>query len=284
MNFRDTALCKCVLRGHLALAIFTRPRIDCHASLAEHPAKLPESGISRKSLMRKPHHLGSCTLKLGLIGRNIHYSGSPELHRGFLKEANLHGTYDLLPCEDLESLQPFWDAGFHGLNVTQPFKEKAADLCVELKDWGKTGIVNTLKRTESGYVGINTDALALLSVLSPTPQKALILGYGGVGKISHHVLKHLGCPLIHVAVRHPQESQLPWEEALKCLKEYDCIIQASSCPTWPGTLSFHDEQLVIDWQYQNTSFVSKATHAIDGFFLLKKQAELSFEEWKKIVF
>lgn len=222
-------------------------------------------------------------MKLGLIGRDIQNSRSPQLHQGFLKAARLQGSYDLLPHTNLTSLQPFWEAGYHGLNVTQPFKEKAADLCVELKDWGKTGIVNTLIRTEDGYVGMNTDALALLSILS-SPKKTLILGYGGVGKISHHVLNYLECPLIEVATRNPQESHLVWNDALKRIQEYDCVIQASSCRLWPKTLILRSTQLVIDWQYQKAFFATKATNYIDGLFLLKKQARLSFEAWKKIIF
>ena len=61
-----------------------------------------------------------------------------------------------------EALELFHQKRFFGLNLTVPHKVIALDLLSEITDSAKAiGAVNTLKWTDSGYEGFNTDGYGM---------------------------------------------------------------------------------------------------------------------------
>ena len=64
--------------------------------------------------------------KLGVLGKGISYSLSPEIHNSFSKQCNIDIEYKIYDIEkdSLSFIENFFKNGGHGLNITQPFKEE----------------------------------------------------------------------------------------------------------------------------------------------------------------
>ncbi|MEE1200531.1 MAG: shikimate kinase [Christensenellales bacterium] len=129
----------------------------------------------------------------GLIGESLRHSYSPMIHARF-------GHYDYqLKSLSSQSLEDFLRKGdFKGLNVTIPFKRRAASCCDALSPEARaTGSVNTLLRHSDGSLyGHNTDVSGFIYMLrhaglAPEGRKALILGSGGASASVRLALRQL---------------------------------------------------------------------------------------------
>lgn len=120
--------------------------------------------------------------KAALIGGKLGHSYSPMLHA-------LYGapyTYEL--CElTPEALGDFVAEGLYdGFNVTIPYKKAIIPYLSGLSEIAeRLGSVNTVYKTENGYVGDNTDYYGFAytvshSGISVAGKKAMVLGNGGV--------------------------------------------------------------------------------------------------------
>ena len=131
-------------------------------------------------------------LKLGLIGDNIDRSQSPHLHRTCGRMAGIDVSYERLVPHAMglrfeEVFAKAKDEGFHGINVTYPYKERAhqfvtvADPAVQA-----IGAVNTVLFSPSGPQGFNTDYSGFVQAYAVArdapPGTVCLIGAGGVGK------------------------------------------------------------------------------------------------------
>lgn len=127
----------------------------------------------------------------GVLGDPIEHTLSPFLHNSVMKELGYNGAY--LPFhvkrDDLGSaIKGAHALKIQGLNVTVPHKEKVMNSLVKMDDFAKqTGAVNTLKYTQEGYEGYNTDVYGLLTSLQNNgiqlkDKKILLIGAGGAAK------------------------------------------------------------------------------------------------------
>ena len=66
--------------------------------------------------------------KLGVLGRGISYSLSPEIHKSFAKEHGIDIVYEIfdIPTDPIGFIENFFKQGGIGLNITKPYKEIAA--------------------------------------------------------------------------------------------------------------------------------------------------------------
>lgn len=135
------------------------------------------------------------TYRLGLLGKHISYSRSPDIYKSFLHSEETNDTiiYKLidLPKEQIGTfLQEVKEehSDWSGFNVTIPYKEEIIKhidiLSIEAKSIGAVNCVK-VERSPLGrrLTGYNTDALGFyrtikhLGLSSGAP--ALILGTGG---------------------------------------------------------------------------------------------------------
>ncbi|MDE7024279.1 MAG: shikimate dehydrogenase [Paramuribaculum sp.] len=95
-----------------------------------------------------------------------------------------------------------------GLNVTIPYKEQVISYMNEMDpDAAKIGAVNVIKfiQTPKGprFKGYNSDIIgfsdSIRPLLTPTRNKALVLGTGGAAKAVYHGLKNLGVEPTYVS-------------------------------------------------------------------------------------
>ncbi|QJQ94180.1 MULTISPECIES: shikimate dehydrogenase [Halomonadaceae] len=143
-------------------------------------------------------------MRLGLIGKAIMNSSSPDLHVRLGKLTGIPATYDLFdaneqPIESLESqVRKVISEGYRGVNVTFPWKEEAVKLADRPSEGARmVGAANTLVFERDGIVAENTDYTGFMSGFRATfgerqPGCVLLIGTGGVGKAAAFGLGKLG--------------------------------------------------------------------------------------------
>ena len=132
-------------------------------------------------------------LRLGLIGDNIARSRAPLLHRLAGLQNGLTVQYDsLIPRElgqDFDAVfQSCMHGGYRGINVTYPYKERAAKkVTIDDPLVRAIGAVNTVLFEPDGPRGQNTDYSGFIAGYrgvrgDATPGVACLIGTGGVGR------------------------------------------------------------------------------------------------------
>ncbi|WP_051280075.1 shikimate dehydrogenase [Anaerovorax odorimutans] len=130
-------------------------------------------------------------IKLGLIGEKLSHSLSPEIHKKFMEQNNIDGSYELIeiPMENFESdFNVLKKSNYTGVNITIPYKEKVIPLLDEISPQAKfIGAVNTVLFRNGKAIGYNTDYNGFVSTIQHNNTKikgksAVILGAGGVSK------------------------------------------------------------------------------------------------------
>lgn len=147
------------------------------------------------------------TLRLGLIGGNITATRSPALHITCGLSLARNVTYDLLiPAEQGLDFQAMLArcaaAGFDGVNVTYPYKERAAaEVPAGDPVVAAMGSSNTVRFTPEGPRAFNTDYSGFVAAFraafgSERPGRVLVLGTGGVGRAVAFGLLTLGATAV----------------------------------------------------------------------------------------
>ncbi len=131
-------------------------------------------------------------MKMGLIGRTLGHSCSPEIHEKIFQALQMQGSsYELLETEPdklgkrLESLQA---EGYLGVNVTIPYKRDVIPFLKSVsREAEAIGAVNTIRFDEDGMHGFNTDYTGFGRALSamgadPEGRACVVLGTGGAAR------------------------------------------------------------------------------------------------------
>ena len=151
-------------------------------------------------------------LRLGLIGDNIRKSRAPLLHQLVGAQNGMRVQYDLLvPAEQGQSFDPLFAGcagrGYHGINVTYPYKERAA-MRVEIDDpmVAAIGAVNTVLFDGARPRGFNTDYSGFIEAYrlvrgDAGPGVCCLIGTGGVGRALAFGLVTLGAEEIRLTDR-----------------------------------------------------------------------------------
>lgn len=133
------------------------------------------------------------TVKAFVIGHPINHSRSPLIHRTWLAEHGIDGSYEPIDVPP-DALPAFFDrlrsGEFAGGNVTIPHKQAVFALCDEVDPLARTiGAVNTLVVRDGKVLGSNTDYLGFLGNLDAgapqwerSAQPAIVLGAGGAAR------------------------------------------------------------------------------------------------------
>ena len=255
------------------------------------------------------------TEKYAVIGQPISHSRSPAIHAQFAKQTAQdlsYGAIEIAPAVLAAELQRLHSEGVRGLNVTLPHKQAVAKLCEAVSERAQlAGAVNTLIRTDSGWVGDNTDGEGFSADLARlgfgvAGRRVLVLGAGGA-------TRGILAPLLAA-----QPAQLvvsnrnPWkpEELAELFKplgvvtprthlalkgdRYDLIVNATSAghaggiPMLPGPLlapggdcydlSYCDAHA----PFARWAASQGARRCEDGLGMLIEQAASSFAIWRGV--
>jgi shikimate dehydrogenase len=238
-------------------------------------------------------------MKLGVIGDPIAHSQSPALHREFLKQAAIEGSYDaiLVHAGDVPmAIRLVRQIAYLGLNVTTPLKEEAYAACTELDERARVaGAVNTLTFLGDRVIGTTTDGIGAgdaLPTMLPRLDRASIavLGAGPTARAIMDEAKRRGA---RVALWNRTESRAAALrakfaiDAVEFEQTYDAVFS-----TLPPDAELSDElihmltrsSLVIDANYGRRATLAKAIRradVVDGIDMLIAQARASFAIWQR---
>lgn len=242
----------------------------------------------------------------GLIGFPLSHSFSPEYFREKIISLGLQHEYKLFPLAAIEDLTDLLNANSEilGLNVTHPYKKAVIPFCHSLDDYAvRCNSVNTLLiNRKSGtpvIEGYNTDYIGFkesyLKVFPSLP--ALILGNGGVSGTIQTCLTDNNISFTLVS-RRQGSNALNWDELQPGhIKSHKVIINTTTLGMYPDLHLFpplyYDEigkdHYLYDLIYnpRKTLFLSRGENngafIKNAFDMLKIQADLSWEIWKKFI-
>ena len=249
--------------------------------------------------------------KYGLLGGKLGHSLSPKIHQLFFQYTGVEGTYELLETE-LEALPERMQAmrtSFKGSNVTIPHKLHVMphldDIAAEAK---AIGAVNTIKFTEAGAFGYNTDYFGFKRMLEYNNialkgKVAVVLGSGGAARAIMKCLADEGAAAIYLVTRKPEEVDQHFLEiapgckvidydALKELKG-DLLVNCTPVGMYPkvgvaavSPMVSASFEASVDLIYNpaKTLFLQQAEDAgkkaVNGLFMLVAQAVAAQEIWQ----
>lgn len=128
----------------------------------------------------------------GLVGFPVKHSLSPAMHNAAFAALKINAEYKLFELKPQE-LEGFFKAAaknnIFGLNVTVPYKEQVIPFLSKLSEAAKlTGAVNTVKVSDAGLEGFNTDGEGFIKHLKeglrfdPAGKAIALIGAGGAAK------------------------------------------------------------------------------------------------------
>jgi shikimate dehydrogenase len=253
-------------------------------------------------------------LRAGVVGWPIEHSRSPTIHRYWLKELGLPGSYEkfaVRPEEFRSFVDKIGEDAFVGANVTAPHKEAAFNACDARTPVAEAlGAVNTLWREDGQLWGDNTDVAGFLANLDEaTPgwdearKLAVVIGAGGAARGIVYALLSRGFARVATVNRtHARAEALaahfggsttavPWADLATELRSADLLVNASTLgmigqPPLTIELSALPEHAVVtDAVYVplRTALIEAANarglRVAEGLGMLLHQAAPAFARW-----
>ena len=148
------------------------------------------------------------TAVYGVIGCPIEHTFSPAIHNTMAKTLNKDMIYEAFRVEkdNLESaIKGAYSLDIKGLTV--PHKVEVMKCLCDIDKRAKViGAVNTLKYTENGYVGYNTDIIGVYYAIKNKGfdvkgKTILLLGAGGAGNACGVMAADKGAKMLYIANR-----------------------------------------------------------------------------------
>lgn len=162
----------------------------------------------------------------GVMGHPIGHTLSPAVF-DFLSERTgkrvEYAAIDVLPSGLAAAIESMRAAGFKGVNVTVPLKERAAVRADSLSPEARAiGAVNALRFDRERVFGHNTDARAFLDALAESgavaaDQEVVVFGTGGAAKAVFWALDAAGARKVHVVSRTSRKAE---ELAQRLMDQY----------------------------------------------------------------
>lgn len=230
--------------------------------------------------------------RFGVAGWPVRHSRSPAMHRAAYEVLGLHDHhYQRLPLPPElfnETVRALEAAGFAGINVTIPHKERALGIATTATERAREiGAANTLIFTERGIEADNTDAPGLLAALGDPPGTALVLGAGGSARAVVWALRQAGTD-VAVLARTRKRAEVLGVRLVDKPEFADCLVNCTPVGLDDPDLLPADPtgfETVVDLVYREggTALIRQAEAAgartIDGIEVLVRQGALSFERW-----
>ena len=236
-------------------------------------------------------------MKLAVIGDPIAHSRSPEIHRQFLREAEIEdGSYVAIRVPEINVITVIRRMrmdGYTGANVTTPLKEEARSACDTLTEEAERAqAVNTIFFGPQ-ILGHNTDGIGARSALEALLDEEIALkriGVLGYGATARAIMGHFSEKDAYLFVwgRDPHKVQTACER-------YDAKPWPSENPpeivisTLPPDVRFEPEMLdalmradlVMDANYGGRSTLHRQLEReiVTGDAMLEEQARASFDFW-----
>ena len=278
-----------------------------------HQPKNVHSLNTKKSV---DQYIDGNTKIFGLIGQDLSYSLSFQLHNSAFQHFGFNSIYIPFVLSDVHQSQPFLESllrgctSIMGCNITNPYKTRFVhhellDLSENVKN---TQSINTLIKKEDYWLAENSDILGFIKSISHINfenKDILILGAGGVARSVAYALREeikLKNNIYIFNRKQAKSKQLSQKfdlQAITVLQQWphkkDSIIinctsmgqgTQSSLMSFTDDRPFHTNQTVIDLIYHQTPLLQKASQNgasfYNGLSMLIWQAAISFSWWTGI--
>lgn len=263
-------------------------------------------------------------LTYGIVGHPVKHSLSPAMQNEAFKASGIDGEYllyDVAPGDLDDFFGSLKKSGISGLNVTIPYKIKAREYLERNGSLDPTaerlGAVNTIKISDEGLRGFNTDGPGFYRSLvedlrfEPEGKRVFVLGGGGAAKA---IVMYLGNSPSRITVFDIDKSRtdglrehykkyfdekrlgvISGQGGIKAaLGESDLLVNATpvgmeeSDPSPVDKSFLHPGLYVYDLVYNRpyTRLVKEANsmkvHAVTGLGMLLYQGAIAFEIWTGI--
>lgn len=240
--------------------------------------------------------------QFGLIGYPLSHSFSPGYFQDKFKRENItNANYTAFPLQQIDQVKELvkQNPSLAGINVTIPYKQSIIPYLHQLSDEAAAiGAVNTVKFTNNGWLGYNTDAHGFMQSLLPciqnkTVKGALVLGTGGASKAVVYVLQKLDIPFLLVS-RNKTTAAITYDDIDEVtIEKHQLIINTTplgmspnvkNYPTLPYE-SLDSSHILYDLIYnpEETEFMKKGIErgstVKNGLEMLHLQAEKSWDIW-----
>ncbi len=257
-------------------------------------------------------------MKAAVIGSSISYSKSPIIHKYWLAQENISGSYEIIdvaPDDFSSSIQKIIEEGYDGFNVTVPYKQKIMSFCESIDETAqKIGAVNTVLIKNKKLYGTNTDAFGFVeNIKSSVPnfsfknKIAFVLGAGGAARAVVYGLIERGIQKIKICNRTFSKAEalkqmapdiieiVKWDERAEALQGTDLLVNTTSLgmegrPDLALDLSLlPTEALVNDIVYSPLMTpllqvaAARGNDIVTGIGMLLHQARPAFEAWTGIL-
>lgn len=236
-----------------------------------------------------------------LLGRNISYSFSRQYFTDkFDREGITESRYINFDIPTLDELPKLLQTtpDLRGMNVTIPYKQEVMRFLADIDPEAQAiGAVNTIKLTDIGLVGYNTDCYGFRETLRPLLKsyhtQALILGTGGASRAVAYALKQLGIAYSFVS-RTPASGSLSYKELTQqILEKHFLVINCTPLGTFPKVADcppipyqyLSPSHLLYDLIYNpaQTTFLqrgaARGATTCNGLQMLVLQAEKAWQIW-----
>ncbi|OLT61852.1 shikimate dehydrogenase [Moorena bouillonii] len=261
------------------------------------------------------------TKLLGVIGDPVEHSLSPLMHNRAIASLDVDYVYLPLPVKSADlknAIAGFEAIGLVGFSITIPHKQSIIPLLSEISTVAQgVGAVNTVYRTDIGWIGTNTDIEGFISPLKRynrdwSQTTVVILGCGGAARAVVVGCAELGCTEIHVLGRNQDKlgqfkqswinSDLaitihthPWQQLPELLAQANLLVNATPVGMYPKVEQSPVDQVTMARLPENaiaydliytpnpTQFLRQAKEqgaiAIDGLEMLVQQGAAAFKIW-----
>ncbi len=242
--------------------------------------------------------------RLALLGRKLGHTFSPRYFAEKFDRESITGYhYGTMELADISEFPTALEEHpeLIGLNVTIPYKLEVMEYLDQLDETAAAiGAVNTIRITDEGLIGYNTDVIGFQRSLEAfLPENfagsALILGTGGSSKAVRFVLERMKIPYKLVS-RKPVTDGYTYEDMdEETVKYFSLIInttplgmypEVDRCPDIPYAV-MDENYYLFDLIYnpEETLFMKKGKQqgakVSNGYMMLEQQAEASWEIWTK---
>jgi shikimate dehydrogenase len=236
-------------------------------------------------------------MKLAVIGDPVAHSRSPEIHRRFLREAEIEeGSYVAIRVPQINTISVVRRMrldGYTGANVTFPIKEEALRACDVLTHEAQSAqAVNTIFFGPQ-IIGHNTDGIGARSALETLLDESIALkriGVLGYGATARAILSHFSENDAYLFVwgRNPEKVQAACEryDAQPWPEENPPEIVISTLPPKvrfePAMLdALMRADLLMDANYGSRATLHHQLEReiVAGDAMLEEQARASFDFW-----
>jgi shikimate dehydrogenase len=264
----------------------------------------------------------SDSIWLGIFGWPVAHSKSPQMHESAAKALGISLRYERFAVEPeglANAVREKHAAGIDGYNLTVPHKQAIMGLIDHVASSARAiGAVNTVVRTDGGYVGHNTDAPGFVrslleSGVAVDGARVVVVGAGGAARAGVVGLAEAGAAEVTVLSRRPEQAEQlvvslsehagscrlvasTFSEAERCFRGASLLVQATSATleSNPSAADFAaslpiealpDDATVVDMVYQprRTRVLERAERrglaTVGGLGMLVHQGALAFEMW-----